>query len=112
VQILPRCSHPHYKQKIRNRPRFPEFVSRSKAQSSPANSSYLGRIHFSLHYPDLNEESRKAVWSNFIDTVAKQNGKAIISPEDISKLAKYDLNGRQVRDLLSFMYSAVAVLLS
>ncbi|PQE29410.1 AAA family ATPase protein [Rutstroemia sp. NJR-2017a WRK4] len=82
------------------------LTTNRKSEIDPA---FQSRIHFSLHYPDLNEESRKAVWSNFIDTVAKQNGKAVISPDDISKLAKYDLNGRQVRDLISFVYSAVAI---
>lgn len=76
-----------------------------KGWSSLANSIYLGRIHFSLHYPDLTEDSRKNVWSNFIDTVAKQSGNAVLSLDDIAKLAKLDLNGRQVRVAFPFLYS-------
>jgi hypothetical protein len=62
------------------------------------SNATLGRIHFKLHYDDLNEESRGAVWKNFIEKVL-QKGRSTISQEDIAKLAKKPLNGRQVNSI-------------
>lgn len=63
---------------------------------SEIDPAFQSRIHFSLHYPDLTESSRITVWSNFIETVAKKTGDAVLSTADIEKLARLELNGRQV----------------
>ncbi|KAM3069554.1 hypothetical protein ACMFMG_005657 [Clarireedia jacksonii] len=74
------------------------LTTNRKSEIDPA---FQSRIHFSLHYPDLTEESRKTVWGNFIETVGKQTGNVVISPDDVAKLAKLDLNGRQIKNAVS-----------
>jgi SpoVK/Ycf46/Vps4 family AAA+-type ATPase len=59
----------------------------------------LGRIHFSILYPDLDFESRKKIWKMFFAKVMKNASE--ISKEDLDRLANRKMNGRQVRNLLS-----------
>jgi hypothetical protein len=54
----------------------------------------VGRIHFCIKYPDLDLESRKAIWRTFIQRASKNPGD--ISEGDVDRLAEYKLNGRQV----------------
>ncbi|KAI5116472.1 hypothetical protein M0805_001635 [Coniferiporia weirii] len=66
------------------------------AQCDPAFES---RIHFCVKYPDLDFESRKAVWKTFL-------GKALentedVSEESINRLAGYKMNGRQIKNAVS-----------
>ena len=62
---------------------------------------FLGRIHFTITYPDLTEENRVAVWTNFIDTAVEVTGHSSISKEGIARLAKRKLNGRQIKNAVS-----------
>lgn len=61
----------------------------------------IGRIHFSIHYPDLTESGRVLVWTNFIDTISKQTGTPSLNSADIEKLARLELNGRQIKNAVS-----------
>lgn len=58
--------------------------------------TFPGRIHFSIHYPDLNFDSRKAIWKTFIKRSSSSGGHAEFSEEDINRLAALEMNGRQV----------------
>ena len=66
----------------------------------------LGRIHFSILYPDLDFESRKKIWKMFFAKVMKNASE--ISKEDLDRLANRKMNGRQVRNLLSWLYPQIA----
>jgi hypothetical protein len=61
----------------------------------------LGRIHFTLQYPDLNTASRKAVWTNFLATVGRSSETDHIGEAEIDELAKHVLNGRQIKNIVS-----------
>jgi hypothetical protein len=54
---------------------------------------------FSIHYPDLGFDSRRQIWLTFFAKVLK-NPSAIAS-EDLDRLAKLPMNGRQVYFSLS-----------
>lgn len=54
----------------------------------------IGRIHFCIKYPDLDLESRKAIWRTFIERASKNPSN--IGEEEVDRLAGYKLNGRQV----------------
>ena len=58
-----------------------------------------GRIHFTIKYPDLDEDSRAAVWRNFILKATQDHGS--VSEQGIARLAKRDLNGRQIKNTIS-----------
>ena len=61
----------------------------------------LGRIHFTITYPDLTAENRAAVWTNFIGTAAEVTGHCTIDKEGIARLAERKLNGRQIKNAVS-----------
>jgi hypothetical protein len=61
----------------------------------------LGRIHFTLHYPELDEASRKAVWTNFLTTVGRSSETFQIREAEINELAKHVLNGRQIKNIVA-----------
>jgi len=50
-----------------------------------------GRIHFSVSYPELDSNSRKIIWAKFFERSSFD-----ISDEELSRLASYSINGRQV----------------
>ena len=77
----------------------------SSLLASRAMLTFLGRIHFSIYYPDLDFEARRAIWKTFI--LKTQGSKLEISDEDIDRLAKYKMNGRQV-DYFSFLFSFIS----
>ncbi|KAI3392402.1 hypothetical protein diail_5729 [Diaporthe ilicicola] len=61
------------------------------------DQAFQSRIHVSLEYPDLTAESRAHIWRNFI-SAAKQ--KPEITDQDVQDLAKLELNGRQIKNVL------------
>ncbi|KAJ7103087.1 P-loop containing nucleoside triphosphate hydrolase protein [Mycena belliarum] len=63
------------------------------AQCDPAFES---RIHFSIHYPDLDSESRKKIWQMFLLKVSTD-----VSPADLERLSHIRLNGRQIKNVVS-----------
>ncbi|EKM59476.1 uncharacterized protein PHACADRAFT_249997 [Phanerochaete carnosa HHB-10118-sp] len=72
------------------------FTTNLVEQIDPAFES---RIHFCVKYPDLDFDARKAIWKTFFT-------KSQISPEDVTeddvdRLAKYPLNGRQIKNAVS-----------
>ncbi|PAV22548.1 AAA family ATPase [Pyrrhoderma noxium] len=65
-------------------------------QCDPALES---RIHFCVHYPDLNFDSRKQIWKTFLSRAMDQQDD--ISREDMDKLATHEMNGRQIKNVVS-----------
>jgi transcriptional regulator of heat shock response len=59
-------------------------------------STFTGRVHFTVHYPDLNESSRQEVWKNFLQNAAKTSELSEFTEEEFASLSRYKLNGRQV----------------
>ncbi|KAF4624869.1 hypothetical protein G7Y89_g13298 [Cudoniella acicularis] len=60
------------------------------------DTSYLGRIHFKINYPALDEKSRAQVWKDFLSTIPPGIAKLSLSDENITRLAQIPLNGREV----------------
>ncbi|KAK7552325.1 P-loop containing nucleoside triphosphate hydrolase protein [Phyllosticta citricarpa] len=66
------------------------------------DDAFESRIHFSLHYPDLNEDSRKQLWRSFLNRLKRVSQLQVsIDAAQINELAKHDLNGRQIKNLIS-----------
>lgn len=61
------------------------------------DQAFQSRIHVSLEYPDLTAESRAYIWRNFL-SAAKQRPE--ITDEDVEELARLELNGRQIKNIL------------
>lgn len=61
------------------------------------DAAFQSRIHVSMSYPDLSDESRRHIWDNFLkllDTPQEW------SAEDLDELATVQLNGRQIKNVL------------
>ncbi|KAL4735138.1 P-loop containing nucleoside triphosphate hydrolase protein [Aspergillus similis] len=70
------------------------FLTTNRAeQMDPAFES---RIHISIRYPELNEVSRRQIWSQFLS----RPNTARFSDEELDQLAKLELNGRQIKNVV------------
>eukprot|EP01090_Pellita_catalonica_P002471 TRINITY_DN12044_c0_g1_i1.p1 TRINITY_DN12044_c0_g1~~TRINITY_DN12044_c0_g1_i1.p1 ORF type:complete len:459 (-),score=85.44 TRINITY_DN12044_c0_g1_i1:33-1409(-) len=58
------------------------------------DKAFHSRISVALQYEDLDQAARKQVWHNMFDAAGVD-----FSELDLDALAKYDLNGRQIRTL-------------
>ncbi len=61
------------------------------------DAAFQSRIHVSLEYPDLTADSRRQIWQNFLAASAIP---ADLTERDIEDLAKLQLNGRQIKNIL------------
>ncbi|OAX38624.1 P-loop containing nucleoside triphosphate hydrolase protein [Rhizopogon vinicolor AM-OR11-026] len=60
--------------------------------------AFESRIHFTVHFPHLNEPSRRQIWKTFI---AKTPSAGNITEDEIDSLAKEIMNGRQIKNTIS-----------
>ncbi|KAI8277772.1 ATP-dependent zinc metalloprotease FtsH [Colletotrichum sp. SAR11_240] len=61
------------------------------------DAAFESRIHIPILYPDLDEAARRKIWAMFLRKIKNTpQGAAIgITEEDISRLAKMEINGRK-----------------
>ncbi|KAH8807790.1 ATPase [Xylogone sp. PMI_703] len=64
---------------------------------SDMDAAFQSRIHVSMAYPDLTQESRKQIWANFLNNNSQKN---VLTDEDLSQLAQRKLNGRQIKNVI------------
>ncbi|KAF2132112.1 P-loop containing nucleoside triphosphate hydrolase protein [Dothidotthia symphoricarpi CBS 119687] len=65
------------------------------------DAAFDSRIHFKLHYGDLDVASRSAIWKNCIGSVPAAVSTAGISEKDYEQLAALKLNGRQIKNAVA-----------
>ncbi|OOF98975.1 hypothetical protein ASPCADRAFT_204666 [Aspergillus carbonarius ITEM 5010] len=70
-------------------------------RKSDIDQAFKSRIHFTLHYPDLDANSRQEVWKNFLTNVAKTSELSEFTPADLTALSRHPLNGRQIKNIVS-----------
>ena len=63
---------------------------------SAIDTAFKGRIDLILPYYDLDKDSRKSVWKNFISRLSP--GTAEISHDDYAILAQDEMNGREIKN--------------
>jgi hypothetical protein len=75
------------------------FLTTNRAKEF--DHAFQSRIHLSLHYKDLNPETRTRLWMAFLEK-ARDNpyGSEEISSEEMSHLARQNLNGRQIKNVV------------
>lgn len=70
--------------------------------------AFQSRIHFSFEYADLDAQARRSIWQKFVEKAkATTSVEILLQEDDITKLAELDLNGRQIKNIMS-MAQAVA----
>ncbi|PSN67617.1 hypothetical protein BS50DRAFT_609566 [Corynespora cassiicola Philippines] len=68
------------------------------------DEAFKSRISLSLHYPNFNEEQRCRIWKNFLNRlrdIKEQNVDFDDINQNLEKLAKEELNGRQIRNAIT-----------
>lgn len=71
-------------------------------QSMSFDPAFRSRIHLALHYPPLDLQARREIWSNLIRDLPESADHIDNSHlrENIAALASHNLNGRQIRNAL------------
>ncbi|KAI0000253.1 P-loop containing nucleoside triphosphate hydrolase protein [Xylariaceae sp. FL0662B] len=69
------------------------------------DDAFTSRIHVPLRYSNLSEASRRIIWQNFCNRVP---GGVDISEEDLDVLAKHEINGRQIKNIVKAAESLAA----
>ena len=75
--------------------------------------AFESRIHISLAFPDLNDESRRKIWHNFLNLLTVNQDEALegsqaseesfkheIKDEDLGMLSRESVNGRQIKNII------------
>ncbi|KAK3389893.1 P-loop containing nucleoside triphosphate hydrolase protein [Podospora didyma] len=67
------------------------------------DSAFESRIHISIPYDELDESAKRKVWNTFLQRAkgAHDDLSVEVSDEEIVALAKLDVNGRQIKNLVS-----------
>ena len=63
------------------------------------DTAFGSRVHITIQYPELDESARKTIWSTFVRNLREAHQRSVavdIGEKDLSRLAKIDVNGRQV----------------
>ncbi|KAF2174881.1 P-loop containing nucleoside triphosphate hydrolase protein [Zopfia rhizophila CBS 207.26] len=61
------------------------------------DAAFQSRIHISMAYPDLTNDSRRHIWENFLQLLDRPQE---FSTQDLDELARVELNGRQIKNML------------
>lgn len=64
------------------------------------DEAFESRIHLTLNYSELDKSSRRQVWSRFLTRGAQTADVVQFSDTDLDKLARVQLNGRQIKNVL------------
>jgi hypothetical protein len=68
--------------------------------------AFQSRISIGIRYRELDGDFRKQIWTNFINRLADNESEAKIELRDnIDTLAAWELNGRQIRNVLTIAQS-------
>lgn len=68
---------------------------------SDFDDAILSRIHLMLKYGELNVDVRSQIWEHMLHRARTSKGGALMTGEEIKRLAATKLNGRQVGFLFS-----------
>lgn len=66
------------------------------------DEAFHSRISIAIRYDDLDEDSREKIWSNFFKFAGIED---LDKKEVLSELKKYELNGRQIKNLIRLSQS-------
>ncbi|PMD51263.1 P-loop containing nucleoside triphosphate hydrolase protein [Hyaloscypha bicolor E] len=69
------------------------FMTTNRAEN--IDEAVKSRIHLSINYPDLDEISRRQIWSNLLKVSTLPHE---LSEQDLDKLAQERVNGRQIKN--------------
>lgn len=71
------------------------FLTTNRAEN--IDPAFESRIHVSLAYESLGFDSRRHIWTQFLERSASAE---TLTNEQLDRLAMVELNGRQIKNLL------------
>ena len=73
--------------------------------------AFASRIHIGLRYGTLDVKARKKVWAMFLQKVKDLKGVTCdeITEDEMNKLARYDLNGREIKNAVRTAQSVALI---
>lgn len=76
------------------------FLTTNRIESMDA--AFESRIHLSLQYHGLDKAARRQVWATFLhrSSEIQESNVGAFSEADLDRLAKIQLNGRQIKNTL------------
>jgi len=63
----------------------------------------ISRAQIHIQFPSLTESSRLQVWGNFLRRLPEDAG--TIPPDDVRELARWKINGREIKNILNMSVS-------
>ncbi|KAJ9143519.1 AAA family ATPase [Pleurostoma richardsiae] len=71
-------------------------------RATSIDAAFQSRVHFTIQYPELDEEGRNTIWKNFM-SIASKNKKLRMDIDEagIQSLSRMALNGRQIKNAMS-----------
>lgn len=66
-------------------------------RSNDFDPAFESRIHLTIHYPNLDAAGRLHIWKTFVGI---GNSKTSLSDDDLQSLAKNEINGRQIKNIV------------
>lgn len=69
------------------------FLTTNRAKN--IDKAFFFRISMAIHFPDLGYDDRYTIWTNILNLYNVNS----LSKADIEELAKYELNGRQIKGI-------------
>ncbi|KAK5069381.1 hypothetical protein LTR51_008631 [Lithohypha guttulata] len=75
------------------------FLTTNRAQTM--DEAFASRIHMPLKYEELTESARKKVWKGHLAKAVTKNGGPKCSVNDLDRLARKPLNGREITNVTS-----------
>jgi hypothetical protein len=64
------------------------------------DTAFKSRVHLAIRYPALSATSRRELWETFITSGSAENKPQWIDSALLDKLAGYELNGRQIKNIV------------
>jgi ATP-dependent 26S proteasome regulatory subunit len=61
------------------------------------DTAFQSRVHLTLHYPNLDFQARKHIWTHFTQGLKHEHE---LTDSDIEDLSQLDLNGRQIKNIV------------
>ena len=82
------------------------FLTTNRVES--IDDAFMSRIHLPLYYPQLSIDARRSIWKVFITKSSGSVLPAWLNREFLDQVATYDINGRQIKNIMRMTSSIAA----
>jgi AAA+ superfamily predicted ATPase len=65
---------------------------------STIDNAFRSRVNIHLLFDSLSPSSRRQLWQKFMERLPKEEKKKKLSAKDLKELAKWELNGREIKN--------------